>query len=206
MPEKKLEELSDAEFEVVEVDGPVSGPSAAIKNAASFMIGEAPDVRRGDLDPDPVAVEKALRSKAKPHARFFQMENSEDAQAYADLEQLSLTTGEITITKVREVTDGVKYSLFICWLEFPKAPEVLRETIEMVMREKKAAFLLTIETPRKAKEIPEEEVCEAMTGKGSRCTRRKKVGEFCKMHVPKSPAAVPMDSPPPSHISLGVIV
>jgi hypothetical protein len=201
--DKTLEQLSDAEFEVVEVEGPSSGPAAAIKNAASFMVGEAPGVRRGELDPDPVAVEKALRGKAKPHAKLFQMENQEHAQEYADLEQRSLTSGEIRITKVREVTDGVKYSLFICWLEFEKAPEVLRETIEMVMREKKAAFLQSIEAPRKKKEISEEETCEAMTGKGSRCTRRKKVGQFCGIHVPKALAAVPMDAPPPSHIPLG---
>jgi hypothetical protein len=203
VPDNKLEELSDAEFEVVEVEGPLGGPAAAIENAASFMVGEAPGVRRGELDPDPVAVEKALRSKAKPRAKLFQMEDAAHAQEYADLEQRSLTTGEVNITKIREVTDGVKYSLFICWLEFPKPPEVLRETIEMVMREKKAAFLQSIEKPRKKKESAEAEACEAMTGKGSRCTRKKKVGQFCGMHVPKSPAAVPMDAPPPSHVSLG---
>ena len=188
MPDKNLEKLSDAEFE----------------NAASFLVGEPPGRQRGETDPDPLAVEKALRAKAKPHAKLFQMDNNDDAQAYADLEQRSLTSGEVKLTKIREVTDGVKYSLFICWLEFEKPPEVIREKIEMVMREKKAAFLRSIEKPKpKKEEGTAAEACEAMTGKGTRCTRKRKVGQFCGIHVPKTPAAVPMDAPPPSHVSLG---
>ena len=200
----QLAEYSDAEFDVEEV-GPSTGPAASSQRVASFMIGDPPGRRRGETDPDPVAVERAVRSKAKPRAKLFDMSDAKDAQEYADLEQRSLVSSEVKLTKIREVTDGVKYSLFICWIEFEKDEEVIREDVESDLRDRKAKLLASIEPASKAatKAPDKPDRCKGTTGKGSPCTRKQRVGDYCKTHAPKPRKSVPMDAPPPTHSSLG---
>jgi hypothetical protein len=205
--DKKLERFSDAEFDVAEV-GPFSGPEAAAQRVASFVLGDPPEKQLGADDIDPVAVAKAVRLKAKPRALLYQMEDPEQAQAYAELEHKFLTTGEIEITKTREITDGKTYSLFVCWLEFEKDQEVVKELVENELREKKQALLAKLTEQRKTElstgPTVGDTLCTANTKRGSPCKAKRKSGEFCGRHAPAPKEAVPMDAPPSSHAPIGV--
>lgn len=208
MPEtKRLPEYSDAEF-VVEEIGEGVGPDAASSRVASFLIGDPPEVRRGETDPDPIALERQIRSKAKPRCRMFHLADQVEAQAWADLEHEALVEGTAKIQKIKEVTDGVAYSLVVQWLEFEKPAEVVREDIEFVMREKKLELLRSI-TPEQTTrgtatmKAQSTDKCQGKTRRGKPCQRKKKIGDYCKAHAPKPRKAIAMDAPPPTHAPLG---
>jgi hypothetical protein len=205
--DETLERFSDADFDVAEV-APFVGPEAAAARVASFVIGDPPEKRLGADDIDPVEVAKAVRLKAKPRALLFQMEDPDQAQAYADLEHRFLTTGEIQITKTREITDGKTYSLFVCWLQFEKDQEVVKELVENHLREKKQSLLARLTVQRRTElstgPTVDEVLCISTTKNGSPCKAKRKVGKFCGRHVPAPKEAVPMDAPPPTHTPIGI--
>lgn len=208
MADTYVESSSDGDFEVTEV-GPV-GPAAAASKVASFMIGEPPSRRPGDLSPDPVALEKAVLSKGRPKAKLFKMSDPALAQEYADLEHRMKTSGEVAFQKVKEIVGDSDYALFVCWIEYEKPVEEIREQTEGVMKEKKAALLRSLQDQRdemegKKPEKIDDVQCTATTAKKTRCRSKRKPGmDVCGRHVPPEPVAVAMDAPPVTHRPLGV--
>ena len=214
-PTGDVSAFSDDEFEVEEIGSPKTGPAAAIEKAASFLIGEGPERRKhGDTGPDPVLLERRVLLKGTPKAKLFTMSDAALAQEYAELEHRSKTTGEVNITKIKELMSGTNYALFITWIEYPKPEEVIRERVEGTMREKRAKFLRSVNEQRQRdlgtgpKADDDDGVsCTAKTARKKPCRAKRKKGTlFCGRHAPPKvvePEPVPMDSPPPTHVPLG---